>query len=733
MNPKSGLQRGGEVLNLSKHFTPSTGQLRLLNKGLSFVPTPKINLDMKKRLTLDVQQYHRRLLLSTYFRYEEDSEPPLFTHKSNWTPKLSQVPNTVRKIIRADRYAIRNLPWGVGETPNLDREERRALAQLSQDRSIVIKPADKGSVTVIMDRGAYIKEAERQLHQEDYYRKLTEPIFHKTIPEVRELLTQLRERGFINKKQEAYLMGPDNPRQRCFYLLPKIHKDPQSWSVPFEMPPGRPIVSDCDSETYGTAQYIEYFLNPISTRHPSYIKDTYDFISKIRELTLPPDCFLFTIDIDSLYTNIETPAGLEAVTEWFSRYPNKNRPDSILLKLLEINLNKNDFEFDTKFYLQVKGTAMGKRFAPSYANIFMARWEERALAAWHTRPLHYFRFLDDIWGVWSGTEGEFEQFAAHLNRFDRSIKIKYTLHQTEVNFLDTVTYKGRDFPHTHRLDIRVYFKETDTHALLFKTSYHPKHTFRGIVKSQLLRFQRICSQPGEFWDAKSVLFRALRQRGYSRSFLRSCLRSFRTKREPNGAEMIPLITTFSKASVLLNRNLKENFDRFMSVDGVLDHHRVISAYRKNPNLGDLLVRSRLPQLRRPKKKPSPVTEYRPKRWISNPRTKDLFPIWPPIPLEVSNCVYLIYCIKCHMQYVGETRNTIATRMWTHRYNIIHHKYTHTPLVQHFIKHGIHSLRVMGLQHHALWSHTTRKRTEREWIARLGSVHPWGLNDQPGAT
>ncbi|KAI4872034.1 hypothetical protein NFI96_006517 [Prochilodus magdalenae] len=52
--------------------------------------------------------------------------------------------------------------------------------------------------------------------------------------------------------------------------------------------------------------------------------------------------------------------------------------------------------------------------------------------------------------------------------------------------------------------------------------------------------------------------------------------------------MIPLITTFSKGSVLLNRSLKENFEKFMSVDRVLDHHRVISAYRKNPNLGDLL-------------------------------------------------------------------------------------------------------------------------------------------------
>ncbi|KAL0149653.1 hypothetical protein M9458_055041, partial [Cirrhinus mrigala] len=85
------------------------------------------------------------------------------------------------------------------------------------------------------------------------------------------------------------------------------------------------------------------------------------------------------MDIDSLYTNIETGAGLAAVRDCMNRYPDAKRPDDFILKLLEINLTKNDFEFDSKFYLQIKGTAMGKRFAPSYANIYMAHWEQTAV------------------------------------------------------------------------------------------------------------------------------------------------------------------------------------------------------------------------------------------------------------------------------------------------------------------------------------------------------------------
>lgn len=85
------------------------------------------------------------------------------------------------------------------------------------------------------------------------------------------------------------------------------------------------------------------------------------------------------MDIDSLYTNIDITEGIQAIKNIFLKYPDSKRPDKGLPDLLHINLTHNDFEFNNKYYLQVKGTAMGKKFAPAYANIFMAQWEEGAL------------------------------------------------------------------------------------------------------------------------------------------------------------------------------------------------------------------------------------------------------------------------------------------------------------------------------------------------------------------
>ena len=51
-------------------------------------------------------------------------------------------------------------------------EELEALKQLCNDKSIVIKKADKGSNLVIMNRDEYIAEVERQLNDTKFYENL---------------------------------------------------------------------------------------------------------------------------------------------------------------------------------------------------------------------------------------------------------------------------------------------------------------------------------------------------------------------------------------------------------------------------------------------------------------------------------------------------------------------------------------------------------------------------------
>ena len=697
-----------------------------------------------------------------------------------------------KNLITTDRRALQRYRPPTEVPDNLSGDERRALTQLRQNPNIIIKPADKGSKIIIMDRQQYLLEANRQLNNPHYYRLLDDTLQTQTQTRLRQTIKTLYTKKYITAKQRDFLFGSNTPRPRYFYLLPKIHKDPETWTIPFEVPPGRPIVSDCNSTTYNTAKYIEHFLGPLSTLHPSYIKDTYHFLDTIRPMVVPNNSHLFTIDIDSLYTNINTGLGLQTISSIFSKHPDKNRPDKELLQLLELCLTHNDFLFNNQFYLQIHGTAMGQRFAPSYANLYMSEWEREALAKCTYKPLIYLRFLDDIFGIWQHDIALFPQFINTLNTHHPSIRVKHTLDPLTVNFLDT-TILLHPLNTTHKqIKTKVFFKATDTHALLHKSSYHPKHTFTGIIKSQIIRFHRICTDKPDFHQATTTLFNSLKTRGYSKRYLRTvknmALASLTPTRStpppqvqtavtstlpppppppspypnqgmhpnptlpiPNphsylnppslrGApdvtatthtptqspQLIPLVSTFSKKIIPLHRIIKQNFNSAQQYHPAIRNHRPISAYRKNPNLQNLLTRSQFTD-----HNPPPPTQlsshYKNRKFIHNPYTRTSFPTLGTFSLTTTNAVYIITCTTCQKHYIGETQFNIATRLKQHLYNI--HKGTkQTPIVTHFQHHPPTQLIISGLENNDHWTCGQRKRAEKIWIHKLGTVTPTGLND-----
>ena len=77
------------------------------------------------------------------------------------------------------------------------------------------------------------------------------------------------------------------------------------------------------------------------------------------------------IDAGQLSYLILLTNGLEAVKQIFSNNPDPKRPDKELLELLKINLENNDFEFNSQWYLQTWGTSISEKCAPNYAHLFL--------------------------------------------------------------------------------------------------------------------------------------------------------------------------------------------------------------------------------------------------------------------------------------------------------------------------------------------------------------------------
>lgn len=93
---------------------------------------------------------------------------------------------------------------------------------------------------------------------------------------------------------------------------------------------------------------------------PSYIKDTTDFINKLKNIRLKQESYLVTLDVASLYTNIPHTDGIDACTYFLAKDNDNFLSTEDISKLIKLVLESNYFQFDSDFFLQKNGYSNGK-------------------------------------------------------------------------------------------------------------------------------------------------------------------------------------------------------------------------------------------------------------------------------------------------------------------------------------------------------------------------------------
>ena len=112
------------------------------------------------------------------------------------------------------------------------------------------------------------------------------------------------------------------------------------------------------------------------------MKDTNDFLKKLRSLpSLPDDIIFCTVDVVSLYPNIPHEEGLPALCKRLYLRQEKDFTTSTVVELAGVVLKNNVFTFKEKTSKQKWGTVISTKFAPAYSIVFMAELEEEILSA----------------------------------------------------------------------------------------------------------------------------------------------------------------------------------------------------------------------------------------------------------------------------------------------------------------------------------------------------------------
>ena len=344
-------------------------------------------------------------------------------------------------------------------------------------------------------------------------------------------------------------------------------------------------MSSCSAPTEKISQFVDYHLRP-------------HVLSLDALGPLPPGALLVTLDVTSLYTNIPHDEGIQACEEVFNTRLTQEPPTGDLVQLIRFILTRNNFCFSGQHFLQVHGTAMGTRMAPSYANIFMGRLENHILTGRTLRPTVWWRFIDDIFAVWTHGEALLEEFLDSVNQLHPTIKFTDEWSIESVSFLDTKVIVRDGWITTD-----LYTKPTDTHQYLAANSCHPKHCKASITYSQALRLRRICSEDDDYHRRLSELKGYLTGWGHDPSSVqqqndramdvtREDALAPRTRRR---STRVPLITTYHPDLP----PLRQTIDSLLPVLHTSQRLRnsipepPIVAHRCPRNLRDLLVRAEL--------------------------------------------------------------------------------------------------------------------------------------------
>ena len=272
---------------------------------------------------------------------------------------------------------------------NLSKDERKALKELQSDTSIVILPADKGRSTVIFNREDYLEKCMDHINNGPYQLLKKDPttiIKAKTLKQ----LKVLKNNKFIDNKLYYYLKPTDSPAPR-FYGQPKIHQP---------VVPIRPIVSYSGSPLYNLNKYITNILKTYVKHENNNAKNSTTFSNYIQNVPIEDGEIMVSFDVTSVYTNIPIIDTLNIIKDYVhsdDQFARKTAiPQEKFLDLVNLVLTTTWYTFNSQFYEQADGVAMGGPASSTTAEIYMQAHESTAIStALHPTKV-WERFVDDV-------------------------------------------------------------------------------------------------------------------------------------------------------------------------------------------------------------------------------------------------------------------------------------------------------------------------------------------------
>jgi hypothetical protein len=605
-----------EKEKISKELLETLG----LNLGFGIALPPQ-----KDKIPIDFERIRRDIRIK-YIELPVENNNTTFNKKLHIKKNnrhLERAPRGIEKAIdnfeTATKEAFKN-SWKRPFIGNLEKKKIELLRQIRKERKYIIVGADKNLGPCIIELDQYINKCLTiHLNATNTYKELIEMdariineenfrwVCAEFIDNRKSKLEKQDRKFFIEsihgRRDGLRRMHPDiNLGLPYFYAMPKMHKKPTGL---------RPVVSGVSTIMESLSKWLDVQLQSVVHLCPCYLKDSWHFLNDIKDLNGLQHCKLVTSDADAFYTNINTDHAIEIIEKWFDLHTEEipeDFPKELVLKGIKRLMENNVFTFGDRYFLQLNGTAMGTNVACMYATIYYSFHEETQLL--HLSFIKFYRrLIDDAFIIFDDTKGTFQNLKDNMNDFGPTEKrLNWSTEEpaTEINFLDltiTIQKDGTIATKTFQKTMNLYLYRTPD-------SCQPENILYSFVYGLIHRYYWQNTFEGDFLHVVQALLQRMLDRGHIHNKINkifiNAVNKVATSSMPN-----PRPGTSTKPEEI-NRNLlfmhlphhpnnptksdlKElttELQKQLKESG-LKLERVIIAFSKAPNIGDICKKHRL--------------------------------------------------------------------------------------------------------------------------------------------
>lgn len=385
----------------------------------------------------------------------------------------------------------------------------------------------------------------------------------------------------------------------------------------------RPIVSCLCAPSYNLSVFVHNILSMVNLTSEYSIKNSYEFVAFSKNVLLREGFSLFSLDVVSLFTNIPRELIIKLIRKrWCFIAAYTDMTKELFLEIIAFIHDSSYFQFNTEFYQQVDGTAMGNPASPSLANFVMTELIHQSLKKLRFMVEFIKLYVDDL--ILAIRPQNANELLSTFNDFHP--RIQFTIEEEEDSALAF-------------LDLKVIRDESGS----LSTCWYMKPSNSGRV----MNFKSETSRSYKVSTIKNLLHRVINL-------------SAPQFHEENLNKIRDLLDMNSYPRTLVNKIINE-YSPVNTSDAYREEEQT-KRYFRFPYIPSLsynvanTIKEKLPNYK--------LVFYNLKTVRSLfSGLKDLTPL-----NNRSNVIYKIPCLGCSSCYIGQTKQLLKTRIKQHKYD-----------------------------------------------------------------